>query len=432
MSARVVSAVEAGDRLVARKRSRNDADALRLLHEAEVLALARHPGVVELVGCVRDGEGVVLTTEFVGTHSLDTLGPVTVERAAGLIAALAETIADLHDVGVVHGRVDPSHVLIGIDGRPILCGFAGGGRVGSTPPPSPPLTGFSDPAASNEAPLSTQRDVHGLGCLLRSLILDDGPDVEPIPERRFALDRFRAPWSGFRRRALLTLADRATDDVPSRRPPARRLAHDLLETIPGAALVGASDTNQRHVASHRGLVAKLLVGGAVAVTFFSLIARGENHTSTSASAVASTTAPAMTARRADTTTTAAMTTASSRCHAGTLPITDDLDGDGCGDEVHVEDGRVVVVGSQRFLAGEAGDRVAVGDWDCDGTASVAVLRPASGAIFVFDRWATATADVSVPPVSTVADAVDLESRDRGNGCTGLVAVRRDGTLEEVL
>src|SRR5437868_11038376 len=146
MSARVVSDVEADGRLVARKRSRDHADATRLAHEAEVLASAQHPGVVELVVREDDGTGVALVTGFVGPHSLDTLGPMSVERAAGLVAALAETVADLHEVGIVHGRIDPSHVLLGAGGRPVLCGFAGGGRIGRTPPPGPsavPVVGHS-------------------------------------------------------------------------------------------------------------------------------------------------------------------------------------------------------------------------------------------------------------------------------------------------
>ena len=232
-----VSEVEASGRLVARKRSRDPADADRLAHEADVLTAAQHPGVVELVAGERDGTGLTLVTGFVGTHSLDTLGRISVERAAGLIAALAETVADLHDLGIVHGRIDPSHVIIGAGGRPVLCGFAGGGRIGTTPPPGPTAApGFGDPAATDEAALTPQVDVFGLGSLLRALIIDSGSEIEPIPDRRFAFGRVRTPWSGYQRRALLTLADRATDEMPLRRPPARRFAADILETVPSAHL----------------------------------------------------------------------------------------------------------------------------------------------------------------------------------------------------
>src|SRR4051794_31257068 len=88
MSARVVTAVADDGRVVAEKRSRHEADAVRLRHEAEVLSSARHPGIVEVVTCEPDAGDVVLRTEFVGGHSLDTVGPLELERAAGLVAAL--------------------------------------------------------------------------------------------------------------------------------------------------------------------------------------------------------------------------------------------------------------------------------------------------------------------------------------------------------
>ena len=51
------------------------------------------------------------------------------------------------------------------------------------------------------------------------------------------------------------------------------------------------------------------------------------------------------------------------------------------------DGRILVArltgdGGRRraFRVGEAGDRVLLGDWDCDGVASPAVYRPATGEV----------------------------------------------------
>jgi hypothetical protein len=98
---------------------------------------------------------------------------------------------------------------------------------------------------------------------------------------------------------------------------------------------------------------------------------------------------------------------------------------------HIEDGGIIAVGTQRFAAGGPGDRVAVGDWNCDGVATPAVLRPASGALFVFDEWATEDTEISVSPAHTIVGAVDLVGRNRGDGCSTLVVIRGDGTEEEV-
>jgi hypothetical protein len=100
-------------------------------------------------------------------------------------------------------------------------------------------------------------------------------------------------------------------------------------------------------------------------------------------------------------------------------------------DAHVDDRRIIVLGTQRFEAGVGGDRVAVGDWDCDGVVTPAVLRPATGSLFVFDGWATEGKDVSIAPTRTIAGGVDVVARDHGNGCSTLVVVRDDGTEEEI-
>ncbi len=91
--------------------------------------------------------------------------------------------------------------------------------------------------------------------------------------------------------------------------------------------------------------------------------------------------------------------------------------DGCGDAVTIE-GNVVIVGERRYRFGSEGDVVAVGDWDCDGSATPAVLRPATGAVHVFDEWATdgepttATAWGDVTGALTFAPSGQKTSQDR--------------------
>ena len=407
MSARVV-AVELDGRLVARKPAHDGADAIRLHHEAEVLADARHPGAVELVGIDTSASEVALLTEFAGSHSLDTTGRMTVERAAGLVAALAETVADLHELGLVHGRIDRSHVVIGAGGRPVLCGFGGGGRIGSTPPPGPlAAPGFRDPAATDEAALTPQVDVYGLGAILRALVVDDATDVEPIPDRRFTLGRLHTPWSGYQQRALLTLADRATDESPLRRPSARRLAADIHETVPSARLgddddpfaalrPAANDDTEPSRATRFVSLAAIGVG-------LVLVALGVIGLQSGGSV----------AEAGATTTKATMPTQTT-----TEPVS-------------VGDDGVIVMGTKRYAAGEPGDRVAIGDWNCDGRPTAALVRPSTGEVFVFDDWATPSSDVSVAPITLVEGAVDVRTRDDADGCSTLIVIHGDGTEEEV-
>ncbi|HEX2575086.1 MAG TPA: hypothetical protein VHK88_01985 [Aquihabitans sp.] len=174
----------------------------RLAREAERLRRLRHPGVVELLDHADDH----LTIAWAGTHTLALVKP-SIADAAAILADVATTVADLHEVGIVHGRLDPAHVVIGPEGRPRLCGLAGPGPGGGDPPPAD--------------------DVAAIGGLIDG-VLGPGAELEPIPDRRWGQRR----WTGYQRRALQTLADQATDPDPARRPTARALAAAIRDAVP--------------------------------------------------------------------------------------------------------------------------------------------------------------------------------------------------------
>jgi hypothetical protein len=114
----------------------------------------------------------------------------------------------------------------------------------------------------------------------------------------------------------------------------------------------------------------------------------------------------------------------SRCPTVVGPRAD-VDRDGCA-ELVVADGRRVRVGNRSFLVGEAGDRVAIGDWNCDGTATPAVLRLATGAIYTFAGWPDRGALPPATLVASVEGATDIERRTGPSpGCPVLVIDRRD-------
>ena len=57
--------------------------------------------------------------------------------------------------------------------------------------------------------------------------------------------------------------------------------------------------------------------------------------------------------------------------------------------------------------------VTVGDWDCDGEASAALLRPASGDVFVFGTWAELDQPVTVSAVDQVEGGAAIRSEPGG-------------------
>ncbi|MEQ1785687.1 MAG: phosphotransferase, partial [Acidimicrobiales bacterium] len=112
-----------GDRAVVVKRA-TGADVERLRLEGDRLERARHPGVVPVLRSEPTPEGWELCTAHRGrpVSAAGAGDPLSVAQVARLTAAVASTLADLHDLGLAHGRIDATHVLMGEHGRTVGCG----------------------------------------------------------------------------------------------------------------------------------------------------------------------------------------------------------------------------------------------------------------------------------------------------------------------
>jgi serine/threonine protein kinase len=183
----------------------------RVAEEAAALRAVRHPGVVELVDVV-DG---ALRTARVDGRSLADLPPLRPDEVAGVAAAVATTLADLHEMGVVHGGIEAAHVLVGADGRIVLCSL---GR-----------------------PAEAADDVAALGLLVTGLLEASAPGPgasKPGRSRRrdrgpARLGALLAPPAA---PELAALAARAAHPDPARRPSAWQVAAFVHQRIPTARL----------------------------------------------------------------------------------------------------------------------------------------------------------------------------------------------------
>jgi hypothetical protein len=520
----------------------------RLRAEVECLSRAVHPGVVTVVGSsVDDPRGIELRTRYAGEPVSSWTG--TVASIAGLGAAVAATVADLHGVGIVHGRIDESHVLVGDAGRPRLCGF-------------------SSPSGAEPAD-----DVAGLATVLLQLL----DRASPPPGRRWRTRRARSDERAFRQ-----VLDRAVDSVASRRPTGLALADAILLAVPSADLpaprtTAAPDTLDRiWSAAEQGTDAErwakalgdgppdlppsatpppspqqpseppspdvlspvplakvatpswppagrsrldartatearrklddatrrdrteppppasitLPVGARVdhrpqsdrpttddAVTAErpSVAGRGNNQAPEAASLTterphlagrgglggraqpveAEVEAPPQ-PRRNRGVVVGVAAVAVVVVGAGVLAFrvggegepgstgppppppgcpavagpASDVDGDGCPEALAV-DGATVTAGPVQWTLGEPGDIAAVGDWDCDGEASAALLRPRTGDVFAFPAWAETGAPVSVRPIEKVGGATGIRAHTGDDGCDELVIDLASGAARSV-
>lgn len=77
---------------------------------------------------------------------------------------------------------------------------------------------------------------------------------------------------------------------------------------------------------------------------------------------------------------------------------------------------------------DPGDLAVTGDFDCDGVATVAALRPATGEVAVFETWPGAGGAVAGRVVARVPGAVSVRAARVGD-CDVLLAEGADGTVQ---
>ena len=427
MSEHVSVEVGTDGRPVAVKRARSEDGRGRLRQEATILERACHPGVVELVGIVEDETETTLSTLWLGGGTI-AAAEVPPRKLASLAASLAATIADLHDRGVAHRRVTADHVLLDGLGRVVLVGFA-----------EATMSHTVDDCAA---------DVAGVGELLAAKLPSDPAPVlklRPASPDRETLDRLRS------------VVDRAIDPVPTRRPSARSLAGLLIEiagepatrgpirltrpTTPADApaihpLAPAFDAARSALSGGASKVITRAVAGVAvlaAIAVVGLGARAAFAGSGPPRAVVTESAPTSVVPPLASTTTIPVAPRVWPTSVACAPVEGagerrDTDGDGCPEAVTIAGGQIVVDGA-RFQVGEEGDALAVADWDCDGRDTPAMVRPATGEVYVFDGWASAAEPVTARLLDRVAGAVRLGPPD--GGCDAVTVVDTAGVRSSV-
>ncbi|HUR08245.1 MAG TPA: hypothetical protein VM347_37290 [Nonomuraea sp.] len=91
-------------------------------------------------------------------------------------------------------------------------------------------------------------------------------------------------------------------------------------------------------------------------------------------------------------------------------------------------GGTITTETGRFELGASNDRVVLGDWDCDGEETPALLVMATGEVFAFASWADDSRTVEGRLVRTIRDAADVAAtQGDADGCTELEVRRFDGS-----
>jgi serine/threonine protein kinase len=178
------------ERNVAIKLIRTDSSpqdkASRLIHrferEAQAMARLLHPNIVQVMD-YGDFEGVpYLVMPFLpgGTLKEYTKNPIAYNRAANLLAPMADALAYAHSQGIIHRDVKPANILITESGTPMLSDF-GIAKILEEQDISLTSTGLSVGTPQYMAPeqwrndICPQTDIYALGTILYELITGQRP-----------------------------------------------------------------------------------------------------------------------------------------------------------------------------------------------------------------------------------------------------------------
>jgi serine/threonine protein kinase len=171
----------------------------RLQSEAKTLALLNHPHIARLFGFVRRDERTYLVMEFLEGKTLESIlkehGRFDPIVALGFFHQIISTVSYAHKLGVIHGNLGSSSILMTNAGMakildfPLMHILRGTGQAGSMPGTFRHMS----PEQIKGYPADARSDIYGLGMLLYELVVGKGPfeyvesekrlrtQLEPIP-----------------------------------------------------------------------------------------------------------------------------------------------------------------------------------------------------------------------------------------------------------
>lgn len=380
----------------------------RLRRESQTLAALGHPAIVPLLDLVEGPDGTIaLVLPYASGGSLrDVLeqrGQLPWPRVADLGAQLASGLSAAHDAGVIHGDITPANVLLGAQDAPRLADFGtavlrqDAHVVGAEVMAAHPR--FVAPEATAGAGPSPRGDIYSLGAVLERALAEqpEVPDalLAALARATASEPAHRFTSAGALQGTLAPFAAREDSTPPHALAPTATAgsAGDRVRAVPAAGSSrGLSPTAPSRAAWARAAVAGVAV--VALVVGAGLWVGGRGGDAPPAASAASTEQPEVQPRQPE-----------PRCSGVVDPdeegrvLDADVDGRGCTLPILVTeelvDGELTVVvmvpadaGARagRYALGQAGDLVVVGDWDCDGTDTPAVVRPIDGEVFVFDGY----------------------------------------------
>ncbi|HEY4421656.1 MAG TPA: serine/threonine-protein kinase, partial [Pseudonocardia sp.] len=203
----------------------------RQVVEAAALGELHHPGLVELHATGSENGQAYLVMQLIDGETLAeqiARGPLPVTAVAAVGACLADTLAHVHEHGVVHRDLKPGNVLLDAEQRPYLADFGVSRLIDAT---RVTATGFvvgtpayMAPEQVRGAAVGPPADVYALGLILLEALTGHREYPGDVVESAVARLHRRPALPAQLPAALRSLLSAMTADDPVRRPEAGAVA----------------------------------------------------------------------------------------------------------------------------------------------------------------------------------------------------------------
>ena len=159
----------------------------RLYSEAKTLALLNHPHIAKIFGFIRRNDCLHLVMEFVDGESLQAIlkGKHRLDPPVALafFHQILSAVAFAHELGVIHGDLKPSNIMVSSFGQIKVLDFAIATILGSSDPASlrASTARYLSPEQIRGEPVDARSDIFSLGVLLYEFIVGRAP-LDPPSE----------------------------------------------------------------------------------------------------------------------------------------------------------------------------------------------------------------------------------------------------------
>ncbi|GAB2732153.1 protein kinase domain-containing protein [Kitasatospora kifunensis] len=162
----------------------------RFGREAQHAAMLVHPRIAMVFDSGMDEGSAYIVMELIRGRSLGSVlaegGPLPIERAVGIAAAVCEALEVAHAAGLVHRDIKPGNVMITDDGgvKVVDFGIARASASGQQLTQTASVLGtaaYLSPEQATAAEVDGRADLYALGCVLTEMLTGEPPFTADTP-----------------------------------------------------------------------------------------------------------------------------------------------------------------------------------------------------------------------------------------------------------